>query len=190
MKHAMQRIPVVALLLAAITAAAACGTPQLRRSFTLSGGKLRCTVTLEAGHIVSERLTLTGGTRARASRGEPEVETDGGFSLDLMWSDWRPPGKKNNAENPVFLTARDFTFVGADSAPGKFLRLSFAGPDGALALRVTYAPGAGGFYMRRSVSVMDTAEAGHLLRTLRGSDCLIRGKAALLKAGASASPRP
>ena len=159
--------------------------------YSIHNTRLACTVGIRDGHIAFDRLQLL----PRAGAGESAAaaaETDGNFALEITWSDWRPPGAKNNGENPVTLTAKDFTFDSAMTAPGTRggteLTLLFTGPDNALALRVTYALGAEDFYARKTVAVMDTAGAGHLLRAVRGCDCLLRGATAVIKGGGFGQP--
>ena len=188
----MSRSFLLSLLCAAIPLSAFSGSTPERRAFTIANDHLSCTVTTERGHLSSDRVILAGTGDNRVPAAPASVETDAGFSLDLMWSDWRPPGRKNNGENPVSLTAEDFTLEGADSAHGergeKILMLSFAGPEGGLRLRVTYALGGGDFYVRRNIAVMDSAGAGHFLRTLWGRDCLLRGDPRVIKRGGFGQP--
>jgi hypothetical protein len=177
-------------LLAACTLSARAGVSSGPRTFTLSNGRIACTVSIDGGRLSGDRVELPargGGSLLRRA-----VETDAGFSLDIMWSDWRPPGKMNNAENPVTLSAGDFTFDRADSgsygAGGKELSLYFQGPERALQACVTYRVGAHDCYVRRSVAVMDSAAAGHFLRMLWGRDCLLRGEPAVVKEGGFGQP--
>jgi len=188
----MSRILIPIVLAAAVASSVLSGTPSHREEFTLANSRISCAVTLEGGHIASDRITLAGRKGDRSFPGVRSVETDGGFTLDVMWSDWRPPGKKNNAENPVSLTAGDFTFERADSASvvagEKDLALYFAGPDLSLFVRVTYRLAGEDFYLRRDVAVMDSTSAGHFLRMLWGRDCLLRGSPAVVKKGGFGQP--
>jgi hypothetical protein len=188
----MNRSFLLSLLCAAVPLSAFSGTPPERRVFSLASNRIVCTITTEGGHLSADRVTLAGTGENRAPAALPSVETDAGFSLELMWSDWRPPGRKNNAENPVTLRAEDFMLDRADSARGergeKMLMLYFSGPERALRVRVTYSLGVGDFYVRRSVAVMDTAGAGHFLRMLWGRDCLLRGDPRVVKGGGFGQP--
>ncbi len=183
----MQRSVATLVLLAAFAPLAFGAAPPSRRSFRLANPVVTCTVILEGGHLVSDIVALSG-----AAHGFPAVETDAGFSLDLMWSDWRFPGADNNAENPVILNARDFTFDRSDTASGprggSVLNLYFSGPERALQVRVTYALGAGDMYVRRSVAVADSARSGHLLRMLWGRDCTLGGHPSLARKGGFGQP--
>ncbi len=186
----MRRSLWLSLVAATITLGAFSGTLPARQIFMLRNARISCTVAVEGGHLSYDRVEVLTGKGDHATL--PAVETDAGFALDMMWSEWRPPGKKNNAENPVMLKAGDFMFDRADSASGargdKDLVLYFAGPEGALLLRVTYRLGSDDFYVRRNVAVMDTAGAGHYLRMLWGRDCLLRGDPAVVKAGGFGQP--
>jgi len=181
-----------ALALLAIASAAVARPHFTAGEFTIHNTRLACTVGIQDGHIAFDRVQLLPGPGPTGSAAPAAVETDGNFSLEIAWSDWRPPGAKNNGENPVTLTARDFTFDTATTAPGtrggSELTLLLAGPDNALSLRVTYALGADDFYVRKTLAVADTAAAGHLLRSLRGSDCLLRGAPAVTRSGGFGQP--
>jgi hypothetical protein len=186
----MRRLLSLSLIAAAFTPGAFSGTLPLERVFTLSNARISCTVVLEGGRLSYDRVEMFGaeGDHPRL----PAVETDAGFSLEVMWSDWRPPGMKNNAENPVTLRGGDFMFERADSATGghgeKDLLLYFAGPDRALHIRLMYRLGPDDFYVRRNVAVMDSTGAGHFLRMLWGRDCVLRGDPAVVKKGGFGQP--
>ena len=186
----MRRPFFLSLIAATMTLGAISATLPAGKLFTLRNARISCSVTVDGGHLSNDRVELLNGKGDHPPR--PAIETDAGFALDLMWSDWRPPGKKNNAENPVMLRERDFTFDRADSASGdrgeKDLMLYFAGPERALFLRVTYRLGKDDFYVRRNVSVMDSAGAGHFLRMLWGRDCLLLGDPAVVKNGGFGQP--
>jgi hypothetical protein len=186
----MQRSLSLLVLAATMTLGAISATLPPGKLFTLRNARISCSVGVEGGHLSNDRVEVLTGKGDHAPR--PAVETDAGFALDLMWSDWRPPGKKNNGENPVTLSERDFTFDRADSASGdrgeKDLMLYFAGPERALFLRVTYRLGKDDFYVRRNVAVMDSAGAGHFLRMLWGRDCVLGGSPAVVKKGGFGQP--
>ena len=181
-----------ALVLIALAVPAFARPHVMAGEYVLRNSRLTCTVGVQAGHIVFDRVQLLPAAGSSGSAALPAVETDGNFALDIMWSDWRPPGARNNAENPILLTAKDFTFDTAMTAPGmrggSELTLLFSGPDHAIMLRVVYALGAEDFYIRKSLALMDTSDAGHLLRVMRGSDCLLRGAPAVIKAGGFGQP--
>jgi hypothetical protein len=189
-RYIMHRPLCLSLIAAVVALSAHSGMLTPRQAFTLANSRISCRVTLERGHLSGDRVDLLGGKKDRFTL--QGVETDAGFTLDIMWSDWRPPGKKNNAENPVSLTAGDFTFDRADSGSAgrgeKDLNLYFRGPERVLQVRVTYRLGAGDFYVRRNVSVMDSAGAGHLLRMLWGRDCVLRGTPAVVHRGGFGQP--
>ncbi|HUI09481.1 MAG TPA: hypothetical protein VL221_04085 [Bacteroidota bacterium] len=186
----MRLTPVVALV---ILASPAFSLPRTTTGeFTIHNTVLTCTVGIQEGHLAFDRVLLNPAGGSSSSAELIPVETDGDFALEIMWSDWRPPGAKNNGENPVTLTARDFTFDTASTVPGTRggteLRLDFTGPDGTIRLRVTYGIGAGDFYVRKTIAVMDSTGAGHFLRQVRAMDCILRGSPAIRKSGGFGQP--
>ena len=48
-----------------------------------------------------------------------ELATDGGFSIEVVWTDWQAPGKVDNADNAVTFSARDFTLTGEARTTGE-----------------------------------------------------------------------
>src|SRR5258707_15425681 len=76
------------------------------RSYTLENTRVRLGVTFANDRLLGDRLETRGAALRPVA-----VETDAGFGLDIMYTDWQAPGKANNADNPVILTKKDFALV-------------------------------------------------------------------------------
>jgi hypothetical protein len=160
---------------------------------TLGNGTVRLTVRTGGDSLISDRLELTGpGTSVSGSRPGAAVETDADFGLDVMVTDWQAPGKANNADNPVFLTKKDFRLLsheerhtagGADE-----MDLRFRAKDLTIELVMTYRLEPGAFYARRRIAVSDTAFGCHFLRWMWGRHGSVTGVRSVVKAGDFGQP--
>ncbi|MCK4931090.1 MAG: hypothetical protein KAT01_02915, partial [Candidatus Aminicenantes bacterium] len=79
--------------------------------FWLSNDQIHCSVSVENGILRQDELMPLPEWIAKYGAQFLEVRTDADFALDLMWARWKAPGKASNAENPVFLTKKDFRMV-------------------------------------------------------------------------------
>ena len=157
-----------------------------RQTFTLDNGVVRCEVEVVGGRLAVDRLTLTG------EAGSAILETDAGFAVDVMWTSWRAPGKKNNADNPVILDNDDFTFVRTDEKTyecgSKVLSLYFSGNRGSIDLCVKYLLRPDDPTARRKVCLSDTTYGLHYLRRVYPIRAAIDGKCDVVKKGGFGQP--
>ena len=120
------------------------------------------------------------------------METDAGFALEVMWTGWRAPGKVNNADNPVTLTAQDFRLEQQEiielEGDVKQLRLFFKGIDIPIDLCLTYQLEPGAFYIRRKVAVKDSSFGLHFLQKIWAYCSIVSGDAKVIKQGGFGQP--
>ena len=165
-------------------------------AITLANERVRATLTLVDGHLRGEKLeTLPEWSKGQGPGGA--LETSGGFLLEMVWSDWRPPGRANNADNEITLRADDFTLVHQavqDDHGDQVASLTFDGPD-KLGLELIYRLPAGAHYLRRQLRVFDPQARGHFLHYLWSLDAEVMGKvvgkgspAVVVKAGGFGQP--
>jgi hypothetical protein len=151
----------------------------------LKNDRVALTVTIRDGAIVSDRLTLLGGS----AKG---VETDGDFGLDVQYTDWRAPGRANNADNPVLLTKNDFTVTGSSTAalPGgaQELTVVLKGKETPFDLRISYRLEQGAFYARKRLVLSDTAFGHHFLRWFWPVRANVSGVTAVVHPGGFGQP--
>ena len=155
--------------------------------------RVRFTVVVENGRLIADRLEAKPAwSKTEGGAAPAAVETDADFGLEVMFTGWSAPGKVNNAENPVVLTKKDFTFIGREvkELPDgtQELDLDFKGQETSIRLRLAYQLGAEAFYVRRSLSVCDSEFGHHFLRwfwTRRGA---VSGIGSVLKKGGFGQP--
>lgn len=136
------------------------------QEFKLENGKILYTMTVENGAIKAEELKRP--SKSGVDHGFSALRGAGGFALELMWTDWRAPGKANNADNLASLTDKDFILdraeKGGTAGETEEWRLFFKGKDWIsleLCLKVRLEPGA--FFVKRQLLVSDPAGCRHFL---------------------------
>ncbi len=156
------------LLLFSISGALATAAEQ---SFTVSSNKVRCVVRIVDGVLVGDRLEGDSGWLKSEGQVQPVAAlTDAAFGIDVMYADWRAPGRQNNGDNPVMLGPGNFRFVSKEDSTenggSEILTLYFKGVDQSIDLRVRYRLDRNSSTLRTSVGVRDTTFGGHFLRWL------------------------
>ncbi len=162
-------------------------------TFSLQNERVRFTVVVENGRLAADRLEAKPGwSKAEGGASPAAVETDADFGLEVMVTDWSAPGKVNNAENPVVLTKKDFTFIGREVKElpegRQELDLDFKAKEISIRLRLAYQLGAEAFYVRRSLSVSDLEFGHHFLRWFWTRRGLVSGIGSVLKNGGFGQP--
>ncbi len=162
------------------------------RTFRVSNGIVDLQVGLEGGALARERLELEGFPGKGEAPAGAVLETDGGFSLDFMWTDWHAPGKKYNADNPVVLGAGDFRFksslAGAGPEGAKDLSLFFTCTKGPFLLEITWRLEEGAFFARKRVVIRDERTGRHFLRRVAPLDARVPGGFRVVKEGDFGQP--
>ncbi|MCU0276756.1 MAG: alpha-galactosidase [Acidobacteria bacterium] len=158
-KHGAAWAAVLVGLLAVSLAAADDGT------WTIDNGIMQLGVEVRGGRIVRDWLQRLDGSG-------PGLRSDGGFALELTWTDWSAPGKAQNADNPVILGPDAFLFEKTEtleSAGGRELRLFFHGDKksgNSLRLALVYSLEPGRFWTKRRLELSDPTGPRHFLRSL------------------------
>lgn len=134
-----------------------------QETYRLSNATAEAQITIENNHLSGERLTLKGQGIF--------VETDAGFRVDLMWSHWRAPGKKNNGDNELKLRNQDFSLKHVQNN-GQQLQLLFDGP-GTLTAQIIYTLDANHNYMRKQIQLADSTYGEHFLQGIAVTDARI-----------------
>lgn len=154
-----------------------------RVTLGLTNGLLAFTVVIDSGRIVTETTTSPAGTR---------FETDGGFGMEIMWTDWQAPPFFSNAENPARFTGADFRVARWEirelEKGEKELDLHLAGTLMQLLARRSYRLAPGRPYLRFGLALADTASAGHFLQEIQPVRWTVRATPKLLNPGGFGQP--
>jgi len=122
-------------------------------------------VTINDEKLHAETLSANNKTKITS------IVTDANFSLEIVWADWLPPGKKNHGDNPAILSKKDFVFVRntleTTNDGGQLLVLYFKGLNQHLELQLSYQISPSTYYVKRSVFVKDPIFSKHLLHLIK-----------------------
>ena len=131
-------------------------------------------VAFHEGVLVSEQMR-TSDAFAATHHGEPVMlTTDGGFRLDLFWTNWRFPGKDNNGDNRVALSHKDFRYKSHRwNADAQAWEVLMTAQQHSLEVSVFWSLGDEDFYVRRKVTVADPKHGGHFLEAIHGYDAVM-----------------
>ncbi len=157
----------------------------------LQNEHIRLTVQVQQGRIQSEKITALQNQAAFFNGAFPVLESDGDFALNVMWTDWQAPGMKNNAENPVLLTQKDFRMVHSKNTEQngtKKLVLAFTGKNIPLIVSLTYRLEPGDFFIKKQLSVRDTTYGFHFLRRIYPLSSMLQGNFTVIKTGGFGQP--
>ena len=159
---------------------------------SIANDLVECRIVVKDGLLVSDRLAAQPQWEKFLEHRITPVETDADFSLEIMWTDWQAPLTVNNAENPLTLTKSHFTVVrqlATEDVHGiKELRLILRGKDVPLTVAVTYQLSPKEAYVRKFVTVTDSANAGHLLQYAAPLNAWLSGTASIIKNGGFGQP--
>ncbi len=182
-RRMLKRLGKAALVLALLGGTGRAGAAGT--DLTLERNGLKATVTVTEGRLTGDRLEMA------AEAGPVVLATDGGFSVEVVWTDWSAPGKANNADNLCRFGPKDFRLVKNGRRPraegGDELVLSFEGPEG-LELSVAYALDPKGPYLRRRLTLLDPKGRNHFLHALESVDAALTVPALLVKEGGFGQP--
>ncbi len=134
-----------------------------QETYRLSNATAEAQITIENNHLSGERLALKGQ--------DIFLETDAGFRVDLMWSHWRAPGKKNNGDNELNLRNQDFSLKHAQN-DGQQLQLVFDGP-GTITAQIIYTLDEKSNYLRKQIQLADSTYGEHFLQGIAVTDARI-----------------
>ncbi len=166
--------------------------PRGKFSLILANARVELSVTIDSNRIVSEQLSTHAEWSKSFAAKPAQIETDGGFSAEIMWTDWQAPKNLNNAENPVRLTQSEFHVDHHEFRdPGsgkKELLIDLSGIDYPLLARLRYRLDPEAFYVKKSLALSDTGEAGHFLQKICPVDGRVKQKVSVLKDGGFGQP--
>ncbi|MBC7186419.1 MAG: alpha-galactosidase [Calditrichaeota bacterium] len=162
------------------------------RIVVLENNCVVCSLRVENGQLVAETLAGQPGWLKAYGSCTVRVAADGDFALELFWTDWSAPGKKDNADNELTVAARDLQLLSVtsdDPASGsKQTHLLFQHRQASLQVMLTYELPADRPYVRRRVAVCDPKRHRHFLQSVWPRRGTIEGPLALMKSGGFGQP--
>jgi hypothetical protein len=158
----------------------------------MANQQIRCTIQLRARRLIGDRIEAVSGWSTASETSGNVVATDAGFALDLMWTDWRAPGKVHNGDNPAVLGNEVFSvsahrFVTRPDG-GAELILELGDDALSLQIEVTYRLDPDTFFVRKRIAVRDPKKNRHLLRQVWPMRGDVLGIGEVLKGGGFGEP--
>ena len=135
---------------------------------SLQNDMVRQTVVIKNNRLFDDTLqSLKRWSTMYSNRVPSILITDADFELNVVYTAWRAPGKKYNADNPVNFTKKDFQFqrytLGESVNKEKSVDFWFSGINNPFTLRITYLLKPNEFYARRKITLTDESLTGHYL---------------------------
>ena len=162
--------------------------PLSAKSIKITNSKISLRINFDTNNRIS------GETFSAVYKGSKKevFSTDGNFKINLVWTYWSAPGKKNNADVQLKLTKNDFylensvTTVGKDGTQNLLLLLT--SKKFPFALKIKYSLGKNSFYLRKQLTISDTVYQDHFLQKIFVSNSKITGIGKVLKTGGFGQP--
>jgi len=168
------------------------GEVSNERVLTIENSLLACDLVLRNGVLSAQRITGKPDWTVPYGTDVAEIRTDGDFAMELMWTGWRAPGRANNGDNLVRLSAQDFQFERIEQTRlpdgTAELRVFFRGRQTRLALQLIYQLEPEAFYVRRKVALRDTVGGRHFLQRFWPLVASLQGDVTLAHEGGFGQP--
>ncbi len=163
------------------------------QEFYLDNGIVILSLWIKDGIILHQHIQAKEDWLAAHNISFVQLRTDADFGLDLTWTGWRAPGKRDNAANPVRLTKSDFVFKEYRLYPlagrgGLELEFLFNGKGNSLEMKLLYQLEEDVFFLRRKIAVRDPSQKNHFLRWIWPAFGDVFGDLKIIKAGGFGQP--
>lgn len=158
----------------------------------LKNEQINYSIFFQDSQLMSDRLEKSKTKKNPGSFAGAMLETDADFCLQVMWTGWRAPGEKNNAENPVLFSEKDFRLVEyqKQTGPNKVqkLYLSLKGVNNPFEIMITYQLEWNTFYIKKKISVRDLKSECHFLQQIWPCYAIVFGNFKIVKTGGFGQP--
>ncbi|NOX18197.1 MAG: hypothetical protein GXO87_07940, partial [Chlorobi bacterium] len=162
------------------------------RIIAIANSKISLTLNISEDQIKDEIYAVLPEW-AEMNNGKPfEISMDGNFKFDIMWTYWDAPGKKNNADVEVALTASDFKIVGDEEQitddNNQLIRLILSSKKYPFEIEVEYFLGKDDFFIKKTTTIKDSIYSDHFLRKFYAFDSKINGTGEIVNQGGFGQP--
>ncbi len=162
------------------------------RILTIANSKISLTLNISNDMLKKEVFAVLSDW-AESNRSKPfEFSTDGNFRFDIMWTYWDAPGKKNNADVEVTLTASDFKIVKGEERitenDDQSIELILTSKKYPFEIDIKYFLGKDDFFVKKTTTIKDSLYSDHFLRKFYAYDSKISGSGETLNGGGFGQP--
>lgn len=139
-------------------------------SYILQNSHLKLQTNFSKGLLVSEKITARKGSKDFFNGASPSLKSNGDFALKILWTAWNAPGKVNNADNEVRLSAKDFRLLNATTNQKKNgsqeLRIHLRGIGNPFSLTLIYRLDVDAFFVKKKIIIRDAVYGYHFLQNI------------------------
>jgi len=156
------------------------------KSLKINNDKIQININFVKGILQTETVKL------KQDNSEFDLQTDGDFLFDIVYTSWRAPGKINNSANPVYLTRQDFEFAREEKYEAEDgtekLNIYLKGNNSRFIVKLGYSLQPDKNYFKRTVGIRDTVENIHFLRKIHARKGKISEGYEVVKEGSYGQP--
>ena len=163
-----------------------------KKTIILSNDQIEFNILFDNEVFVSDKIASKREWTEKNYAGPVMVETDGNFSFDIMYTDWRPANKDNNADNAIKLAKKDFQFTKYDILDGgggaKQINIYFKANSTPFKIRLSYKLSPNDFCIRKKIAICDSVQGSHFLQHISPIEADIFGGLTGVKNGGFGQP--
>lgn len=165
-------------------------TEKKTTSYKLENRFVTLSVDIKDGILNGEKIVFNKDYNSKYNS-SAIYESDGGFKIECVWTDWRAPGKNNNGEVELTLDKNAFELQHKNEISDpkyRALELFFFDKEKELNVKITYKLDNDNYYVRRKIMVFDTLYQKHFLHSISAYDSKIKGSFSVIKTGSFGQP--
>ncbi len=164
-----------------------------KKTILLSNDQVEFNILFDNDTFISDKIVSKKEWTEKNYSGPASIETDGNFSFDIMYTDWRPAGKDNNADNAIKMLKKDFDFVKYDIIDGgtggsKQIDVFFKAHSAPFKIKLSYKLSPSDFCIRKKIAICDSLQGTHFLQKSTPIDAAVFGSLTNIKEGGFGQP--
>lgn len=164
----------------------------LKKTLVLSNDLVEFNILFDNETFISDKIMSKREWTERNYASPALIETDGNFSFDIMYTDWRPADKDNNADNAIKMSKKDFQFLKYDIAEAaggaRQINIYFKAVSAPFKVKLSYRLSPNDFCVRKKIAICDSMQGTHFLRQIAPVDAGIFGSLVNSKPGGFGQP--
>jgi len=163
-----------------------------KKTILLSNDQVEFNILLDNDVFVSDKIISKREWTESNYASPASVETDGDFSLNVMYTDWKPADKENNADNAIKLTKKDFKLIKYDISDAgggaRQIDFYFKAVSSPFNLKLSYKLLPNDFCIRKKIAVSDSLQGSHFLDKIAPLNASVFGSLNNVKEGGFGQP--
>jgi hypothetical protein len=163
-----------------------------KKTILLSNDQVEFNILFDNDTFISDKINSKREWTERNYASPVSIETDGNFSFDIMYTNWRPSDKENNADNAIKMIKKDFQFTRYDITDGgggaKQINIYFKANSAPFKIRLSYKLSPNDFCVRKKIAICDSIQGSHFLQYVAPIDAGVFGGLLNVKVGGFGQP--